>query len=489
MKNKQEKLPGGNLYASRKADYIPAAFEAVPVNHKASPINQKALALMRMYGKATGALISIYDHNFMPIPEQSEEILCKKNICLFCLKYREHIEAKNLSDLSANPCRDMHINALRESHRYGGSYIYGCSLGFMFWTSPLFFNKQFSGAILGSGISGAGKEEICSRMYQMCGKAESKAAIRELVSQFPQGGPQKIKAHAELTLRCAQSLSAGSGDRYESMKRRSRQQMVLSAKIIELKKQYPPGSARPVYPLDKERKLLKAFHRSDTELGLKILNEILATLFFAYPDQVKHIQYRAMELAVLLSRIDTGPGSITKGMLETKNQHIKMIRDADTIEDLFDIMNRIAEQLADQIAGFHGINHASALKKAERYILDNFTRKISLDEIAGDSGFSAPYFSTIFKEEMGENLSSYLNRLRVLKAGYMLTDSNYSLSKIAHACGFEDQSWFSKIFKSYTGISPGKYRSQGGKQIHGIPPTGFSGDYLKLLKEKQEHDN
>ena len=480
MKSKQEKLPGRNLNASREA-----GLGTVTVNHKASPIHLKALALMRMYGRATGALISIHDHNFMPIPEQFEEMLCQKNICLFCLKYREHIEVKNIAGLMANPCRDMHINALRESHRYGGSYIYGCSLGFMFWTSPLFHNKQFSGAIMGSGICGAPKEEICSRMYQMCGKAESKTAIRKLLSQFPQGVPQKIKAHAELTLLCAQSLSAGSGGKYETMKRRSKQQMVLSAKIIELKKQYPPGSARPAYPLDKERKLLKAFHRGDTELGLKTLNEILASLFFSYPDQLSNIQYRAMELAVLLSRIDTGPGLITRAAIETKNNHIKLIREAGAIEDLFDIMNRIAEQLSDKIIGFREINHASALKKAERYILDNFTRKISLEEIAGDSGFSAPYFSTIFKEEMGENLSSYLNRLRVLKAGFMLTDSNYSLSKIARACGFEDQSWFSKIFKSYTGISPGKYRSQGGKQNNGIPSIGFSGDYLKLLKEKQ----
>jgi transcriptional regulator GlxA family with amidase domain len=43
----------------------------------------------------------------------------------------------------------------------------------------------------------------------------------------------------------------------------------------------------------------------------------------------------------------------------------------------------------------------------------------------------------------------------------MLFESDMSLSEIAGTCGFEDQSWFSKIFKSYTGKSPGKYREQG----------------------------
>jgi transcriptional regulator GlxA family with amidase domain len=46
------------------------------------------------------------------------------------------------------------------------------------------------------------------------------------------------------------------------------------------------------------------------------------------------------------------------------------------------------------------------------------------------------------------------------KAVAMLMETGLSLSEIASSCGFEDQSWFSKIFKNYTGESPGKYREQ-----------------------------
>jgi AraC-like DNA-binding protein len=42
-------------------------------------------------------------------------------------------------------------------------------------------------------------------------------------------------------------------------------------------------------------------------------------------------------------------------------------------------------------------------------------------------------------------------------------NSDFSLSSITRLCGFEDQSWFSKIFKDYTGISPKKYRERGGR--------------------------
>ena len=122
----------------------------------------------------------------------------------------------------------------------------------------------------------------------------------------------------------------------------------------------------------------------------------------------------------------------------------------------------MVESIAASVSLFHGIPHASAMRKAERFIRKNLSRRIGLQEVADVAGLSAPYFSTIFKEEMGENLSRYINRLRVEKAVKLLLETSLSLSDIAIECCFDDQSWFSKIFKSFTGLSPGKYRSQGG---------------------------
>jgi AraC-like DNA-binding protein len=117
--------------------------------------------------------------------------------------------------------------------------------------------------------------------------------------------------------------------------------------------------------------------------------------------------------------------------------------------------------MSGMIFSFTGVRHFSALRKAERFIWKNYTRKISLKEIAGASGLSATYFSTVFRDEMGEKLSVYLNRLRIEKAAALLVTTNMPISGVASACGFEDQSWFSKIFKYKTGLTPGQYREQG----------------------------
>ena len=449
---------------------------------KTSLLLRRAHALMLAYSRATGAHTCIHDNNFMPIPELFGEMISEKNICLFCIRHRKHIEVKNYRDLDENPCRKMHINAIRESHRFGGSYTYACELGFLFWTSPIYIDENFAGALMGSGFLGTDSGETYTRMRRICGDSVSEAELKRLLSRFPRGEGRKVKAMSELLLICAQSLSIGSEGCHSAMRRRAEQQADLSAKIEELKNLHPCDGPRPDYPLDKERRLIEVLRRGDTESGRQILNEILAVLFLANPDQFKHIQYRAMELAVLLSRMDMGPGFTAPAIIIANNQYIKMIQEANSIEELTDILYQIVDNMAAQILSFRGIQHAAALKKAEHYILENFTRKISLEEIAKASGFSAPYFSTIFKEEMGENLSSYINRLRVEKAVHMLTETNFSLGRIAQSCGFEDQSWFSKIFKLYAGLSPGKYRNQGGKLISGSHEIGFSDDCLGEIK-------
>ena len=456
---------------------------AVPsVIEKTNPILLTTYALMKVYAQATGARFTIHDYNYMPIPEMSGELFVPGNICLFCIRHQKNTEIKNLGDLALNPCREMHIKALRESHHFGGSCTYMCPLGFLFWTSPIYLNDRFTGAIIGSGFLGTGADETCERMHQMCKGTVGKTELKKILTAFKQGEPRKIKSLAELMLMCAQSLSVGSYGSYAAMKRRSEQQSALSANIEDLKKHYSQCNDKPGYPLDKERKLLGALRRGDTGLGKNLLNEILSVLFFLYPDQFRYIQYRAIELVVLISRIDISPGIYTKAVLKANNRYIKLIQETNNIVELTDALYRIVDNLAGQISSFKGIHHAWALKKAEHFIMENFTRKISLEEIAAASGFSAPYFSTIFKEEMGENLSSYLNRLRIEKACYMLTATNLSLSKIVGACGFEDQSWFSKIFKHYAGMSPGKYRNQGGKPVSKIPETEFSDDYRLMIK-------
>ena len=413
--------------------------------NKTNPVLLSALALLAEYTKVTGVKIDIYDHNYTIIPEAPDIKLHDNNTCSCCQMQHEQTGAEDLKCFPARACKEMHIDAMKESQELGTSRIYSCPRGFTFWISPIYSNGCFTGTLLGGGLL---QEESW-----------------------------KTEALAELMFICAQSVSVGNKGSHEAIKRRMIQQSELYAKIEELKNQYAPGGVKPEYPLEKEQKLLDSLRHGDIVSGRHLLNEILASIFSAEPNRFKNVRYRAIELVVLLSRVGVSSGFTAKSMLENSSRYITLIQETANIRELSDTMYRIFDDLAEQILSFRGAHHISALKKAEDFILKNLSRKISLEETARVSGFSAPYFSTLFKEEMGENLSSYLNRLRVEKAAALLLETNLSLYVIAGSCGFEDQSWFSKIFKHYTGTSPGKYRSQGGRLTPKLPGAVFSSDY------------
>jgi YesN/AraC family two-component response regulator len=212
---------------------------------------------------------------------------------------------------------------------------------------------------------------------------------------------------------------------------------------------------------DKERLLLASLRRGDSGEARKTVRDMLNDLSADSGDNFEWFKLKAMEMVVLLSRTGANAQSNEK-LLEASGRFMMRLEDSQTAREVTENLCLIVEQMAGNMFFFQGIRHASALRKAERFIWENYTRKISLKEIADVSGLSASYFSSVFNDEMGESLSDYLNHLRVEKASAMLRGTECSINVISAACGFEDQSWFSKIFKSFTGISPGKYRELDG---------------------------
>jgi AraC-like DNA-binding protein/ligand-binding sensor protein len=399
--------------------------------------------IVSVYMRATGTDVQVFDSNFRFLAVNGD-VSIEQKICRYCSN-------------SAN-CTEMHRNAIRESTQHGRPHIYQCELGFIFWVSSMYSDGKFSGALRGSGYLSDKTDK--SVVAEKCNGTIPPAEFSRYVSAFPLGDMEKIQSLAEMLLLCAEFLSNGDENHHEKLRLRSEQQASLSVLINELKIQFPDGSTLPGYPLDKERELITSLHRGDKEETEKLLNEVLAVLIFSNPEQFQYIQLQVLELAVMLVRAGGNPTNSTSA--EINVHYFKQIQEAKTVEELTGTLHSIVDSIIEQIISFQGIPHALALRKAELFIRENLTRKINLREIAKVAGLSAPYFSTVFKEEMGENLSRYINRLRVEKSIRMLLETNSTLSEISSACCFQDQSWFSKIFKSFTGISPGKYRSQGG---------------------------
>lgn len=100
---------------------------------------------------------------------------------------------------------------------------------------------------------------------------------------------------------------------------------------------------------------------------------------------------------------------------------------------------------------------------AKRFIKSNFHKHLSLKEVANQVYFSQSHFSRLFKKEVGLNFTDYLNKERVRRAKELLIYSNRSINEISESVGFAQTSYFCKIFKENTTVSPAVFRREFGR--------------------------
>ena len=95
------------------------------------------------------------------------------------------------------------------------------------------------------------------------------------------------------------------------------------------------------------------------------------------------------------------------------------------------------------------------------YITQNYTRNLSLVDVADYFGLSQPYTSKLVKQLTGTNFKEYLNQYRIDRAKkLLLQDEAVLVNDLAQQVGFTNSTSFRRVFKSITGVSPGEYREQ-----------------------------
>lgn len=87
-----------------------------------------------------------------------------------------------------------------------------------------------------------------------------------------------------------------------------------------------------------------------------------------------------------------------------------------------------------------------------------YAQEISQSTVADAIGISASYLSRLFKEDLNVGFSDFLCAYRIEKAKELLRENRYSNKEIARMTGFQDDAYFARIFKKYTGITPKEYR-------------------------------
>ncbi|MGG5788036.1 AraC family transcriptional regulator [Bacillus pretiosus] len=140
--------------------------------------------------------------------------------------------------------------------------------------------------------------------------------------------------------------------------------------------------------------------------------------------------------------------------------YIQNLEKLNEIDFIFDLIQEAFCAFAEHVKTHRGKNYSKPIITCQNYISKSIYQEISLKQLACITNKNSMYLSTLFKNEVGMTLSEYIHREKVEEAKKLLTLTNYSLLEISTFLNFNNQSYFTKVFKKYTEVTPKQYRNQ-----------------------------
>lgn len=101
-----------------------------------------------------------------------------------------------------------------------------------------------------------------------------------------------------------------------------------------------------------------------------------------------------------------------------------------------------------------------------RYVRENFTETINLEEVAALTNMAVPSFCRYFKKVTNKTFTEFVNEFRIVHACKLLSEEKHTISEVCFESGFNNFSHFNKMFKQKTGKSPNEYRKAVEKVVY-----------------------
>lgn len=102
--------------------------------------------------------------------------------------------------------------------------------------------------------------------------------------------------------------------------------------------------------------------------------------------------------------------------------------------------------------------YARSIAEVKRYIREHMDDTLTREVLAEVAGFSVPHFQRVFKACIGENVSDYVRRERLVRAARKLRMGAVDITQVALAAGYDTHAAFGKAFKQQFGLSPSQFR-------------------------------
>ena len=323
-------------------------------------------------------------------------------------------------------CLAVRKRIIEESVRWGEPFIEICPQNHMMWAVPVMENAEVLGGLV------AVREEQESLSVQ-----DINRAAFDLLA---------LAEEANLTNAALLALR-----RLEARRESER------AEAIHALKEQNYQSIRELYLLE-EPGLISAIKSGDRPAAREILNRVLVGIYFVARERPLLLKSFILELIVTMSRSAVEAGGDPTELLGANYSSVAELSSLETEEDICQWLVSMLERMMDAIKANHHYPISVLLGSALKYMHEHLSEELSRDDVAKIACLSPTHFSRVVKHTFGHSFTDLLARMRIEKSREMLVLTEKSIIQIGLDCGFNDQSYFTKVFQKYTNRTPGEYR-------------------------------
>lgn len=384
------------------------------------------------------------------INEHGQVLISEGASTRFCARLKKHLPLYD-------SCKKLHISASKRAVSFGDPYIFACHAELNHIVYPLINKQSFLGSILvGPFLMDAPDSILISditKKYHI--PTEDALELYDETSSIPVVPPARVNHISQLLFYLFSNLIT---DGKQELLANS-QKLLQQSRINESIQRYKEENVRTdSYPYEKEKELLAKVKLGDVREANAILNDVLGYVLFSQGSSLDVVKTRALELCSLLSRTAIEGGAPTDNILKLNNHFLKNLQQITSMDTLCHKLQEIVETFSESMFNYIPSKNNDLIRKAMLYISEHFNTPLTLEETAAYVHLHPSYFSTLFKQLTGSSFKEYLNMVRIEESKRLLSNTEYSIINIAIAVGFEDQSYFSKVFKKYTGLTPKQFR-------------------------------
>lgn len=199
--------------------------------------------------------------------------------------------------------------------------------------------------------------------------------------------------------------------------------------------------------------------KTDDEAGLKVACDVMFDRIRALDgltgDYVKSILVHIMA-SIFITFLETNNKAEYCG--DEQISVYNRIFQAETISEARQYFWQVLSSICNTLALKMKKRNSKIIENIKKFVDEHYSEQIVVEDIAGNVFLSACYATTLFRKETGESINKYLSNVRMKKAMEYLKDEAARIAEVAQKVGYNNVTYFSSIYKNYTGLSPREYR-------------------------------